>query len=159
MTAFKAVIFSLIFVFASGCSTLEKNETLKKMVIAGAVGFGVGQLREQNKQAYGAMYAGLAASGTAAYIAIQNQNKKDELQEQNQELRMKLDSFQKRYEPRLVQQGNSLFSSPIPKTVSALVDPGEWKRYKLDQWVQDPNQPNIWYRQVEMFEITPPAPR
>lgn len=159
MTVYKLSIFLGLVAHLSACATFEKSETLKKMAIAGAVGYVIGQQRENNKQAYGAMYGGLAASAVGAYQVYQDSSKVSDLHEENNQLRMKLDSFQKRYEPQLVQQGSSLFNSPLPKEVSSLVDPGEWKRYRMDQWVQDPNQSNIWYRQVEMFEIIPPVSR
>lgn len=129
------------------------------MLIGAAVGSLVGQTKENNKNAYTSMYAGIGAATAGAVSVYMNASSDDELKKENQSLKIKNEQFQKQLEPQLVQKGTSLFSSPLPKEVSSLVDPGEWKRYKLDQWVQDPNQPNTWYRQVEMFEIIPPATR
>jgi hypothetical protein len=159
MTVYKyAILFSLCLA-VSGCSTIEKSKTLKRMAIAGAIGYGLGQFKSNNKDAYGLIYAGAAASSAAAFTAFEEMQKNQKIDDENNQLRMKLDAFQKKFEPKVIQQGNSLFNSPLPKEVSGLVDPGEWKRYKLDQWVQDPNQLNVWYRQVEMFEIIPPSSR
>lgn len=159
MIAAKIIILFALAIYLSSCATVENTEILKRMAVAGAVGYAAGQRKSENKQAYSLMYAGIAASSVGAYSIYQNSKSEDKVREENKALKIKLDQFQNRYEPKLVQQGNSLFNSPIPKEVSTLVDPGEWKRYKLDQWVQDPNQSNIWYRQVEMFEIIPPVSR
>ena len=157
MSAFKAFIFSLLTVFLSGCATLKDTSTLQRMALAGAAGYLAGQTRNQNKDAYGLMYAGLAASAVGAYSAYQDSEQFTARERENKDLKSKLDAFQKRFEPQLISQGKSLFSSPLPREVSSLVEPGEWKRYKMDQWVQDPNQPNVWIRQVEIFEIIPPV--
>jgi hypothetical protein len=159
MNVYKLLLLLAIFLTFPGCSTLEKSQTLKRMAIAGVLGVGVAQIKNDNRSAYSMMYGSVGAASAAAYTALEDIGKSDDLKKENQELRANLDSFQKKYEPRLIQHGNSLFSSPVPKEVSNLVDPGEWKRYKMDQWVQDPNQSNIWYRQIEMFEIIPPASR
>lgn len=129
------------------------------MAIGAAVGGLVGQSRSENREAYSAMYAGIGAATAGAISALVNVPDENQIKKENENLKEQVRKFEKQLQPQLVQQGNSLFSSPIPKEVSSLVEPGEWKRYKMDQWVQDQNQPNTWYRQVEMFEIIPPVAR
>lgn len=140
-----------------GCATSTRNKVLRDMAIGAATGALVAQTKTDYRMTYTAMYAGTGAAIAGAISTYVNVSKDEELQMENQQLKTKLDHFQKQLQPQLIQQGNSLFSSPIPKEVAGLVEPGEWKRYKLDQWVQDPNQSNTWYRQVEMFEIIPPV--
>lgn len=140
-----------------GCATSTRNKVLRDMAIGAAAGALVAQTKTDYRMTYTAMYAGAGAAIAGAISTYLNVSKDEELQMENQHLKTKLDHFQKQLQPQLIQQGNSLFSSPIPKEVAGLVEPGEWKRYKLDQWVQDPNQSNTWYRQVEMFEIIPPV--
>lgn len=140
-----------------GCATSTRNKVLRDMAIGAAAGALVAQIKTDYRMTYTAMYAGAGAAIAGAISTYVNVSKDEELQMENQQLKTKLDHFQKQLQPQLIQQGNSLFSSPIPKEVAGLVEPGEWKRYKLDQWVQDPNQSNTWYRQVEMFEIIPPV--
>ena len=129
------------------------------MVVGAAVGALVGQTRTGNREAYSAMYAGIGAATAGAVSALINVPDENQMKRENETLKEQVKKFEKQLQPQLVQQGSSLFSSPIPIEVSSLVEPGEWKRYKLDQWVQDQNQPNTWYRQVEMFEIIPPVAR
>lgn len=115
------------------------------------------EYQNQNATMYGAL--GGLITGTAALLLDVDKTNQNEIKLENEKLKTKLNEFQSRLEPKLINQGTSLFNSPLPKEVSSLIEPGEWKRYKMDEWVQDPNQPNTWYRQVEMFEITPPVAR
>lgn len=140
-----------------GCATSTRDKVLRDMAIGAAAGALLGQTKSDYRSTYSTMYAGIGAAAAGAVSTYVNVSKDDELRSENQNLKTKLDQFQKQMQPQLIEQGNSLFSSPIPKEVAGLIEPGEWKRYKLDQWVQDPNQSNTWYRQVEMFEIVPPV--
>lgn len=144
--------------FLCACST-----PYKKTLLATATGSAIGaiygatrpEFQSQNAVLYGSI-GGLAA-GVGALLLDVDQLHFEKTRMENERLKAKLDEFQKKLEPQLVSQGKSLFSSPLPKEVSGLIEPGEWKRYKMDQWVPDPNQANTWYRQVEMFEIIPPT--
>ncbi len=159
MTATKLVL-GLSVVFLTACSSMSaRNIILRDMAVGAAVGALVGQARTDNREAYSAMYAGVGAATAGAISALINVPDENQIKRENENLKEQVWKFEKQLQPQLVQHGNSLFSSPIPKEVSSLVEPGEWKRYKMDQWVQDQNQPNTWYRQVEMFEIIPPVAR
>lgn len=159
MTATK-FIFLMSALFLTACSsTNTRNIILRDIAIGAAVGALVGQSRSENREAYSAMYAGIGAAAAGAVSALMNVPDENQIKKENEILKEQVRKFEKQLQPQLVQQGSSLFSSPIPKEVSSLVEPGEWKRYKMDQWVQDQNQPNTWYRQVEMFEIIPPVAR
>lgn len=159
MTATK-LVFGLSVVFLAACSsTNTRNIILRDMTVGAAVGALVGKARTDNREAYSAMYAGVGAATAGAISALINVPDENQIKKENENLKEQVRKFEKQLQPQLVQQGNSLFSSPIPKEVSSLVEPGEWKRYKMDQWIQDQNQPNTWYRQVEMFEIIPPVAR
>ncbi len=144
--------------FLTSCSlSSTRNKVLRDMALGATAGALIAASKEEHRAAYTTMYAGVGAAAAGAVSIYVNASDDENLKQQNENLKTKLDQFQKRLEPQLVQNGNSLFSAPLPKEVSSLVEPGEWKRYKMDQWVQDPNQPNTWYRQVEMFEMIPPT--
>lgn len=157
MTATKFTLLLTVIFISSCSSTNTRNIILRDMAVGAAVGALVGQTRSENREAYSAMYAGIGAATAGAVSALINVPDENLIKKENETLKEQVRKFEKQLQPQLVQQGNSLFSSPIPKEVSSLVEPGEWKRYKMDQWVQDQNQPNTWYRQVEMFEIIPPV--
>lgn len=150
----------LALLILSSCTSMNtRNTILRDIAIGAAVGALAGQTRDENRAAYSTMYAGVGAATAGAISAVLNIPDENKIKSENEALKEQVKKFERQLQPQLVQQGNSLFSSPIPKEVSSLVEPGEWKRYKMDQWVQDQNQPNTWYRQVEMFEIIPPAAR
>ncbi len=142
------------------CATPYRNTitaTAAGVAIGGIYGMSRPEYQNQNATMYASL-GGLVAGTTALLLDVDKTNQ-NEIKLENEKLKIKLNEFQARLEPKLISQGSSLFESPLPKEVSALIEPGSWKRYQMNEWVQDPNQSNIWYRQVEMFEITPPVAR
>lgn len=157
-TLFVLATVLVLILIAIGCSTANtRDHVLRDMVIGAGVGALLAQSKSDNREAYTAMYAGAGAATVGAISVYLNVSKDDSIKNENEQLKSRLDQFQKQLQPQLVQKGSSLFASPLPKEVAGLVEPGEWRKYKMDQWVQDPNQSNTWYRQVEMFEIIPPV--
>ncbi len=160
MTATKMLAAAAVGSFLSACATNStQTKIYRDMAIGAALGSVFGQMKPDNRTAYTLMYGGLGAAAGAVISTAYNVPEGDQIKRENELLKSQVQKFEKQMQPQLVQRGSSLFASPIPKEVSGLVEPGEWKRYKMDQWVQDPNQPNTWYRQVEMFEIIPPVAR
>lgn len=155
-------ILSLLVISVTSCQTSNsfKESFYRNMAIGLVGGYLVGQTKPTNKEAYGYMYGAAAASMMAAgTVFLSDPSQGSPAQKENESLKEQIKKMQKDLEPKLTEQGKSLFTSPLPAEVTNLIEPGEWKRYKMDQWVQDPNQTNTWYRQVEMFEIIPPNPR
>lgn len=160
MTASKLLIITLVIVILNGCTSLNTRNTILRDIALGSIaGAIIGQTKSTQREANIQMYAGIGGAAAGALSAMFNIPDENQLKTENEKLRTQISKFEKQLQPQLVQQGHSLFNSPLPKEVSSLVEPGEWKRYKLDQWVQDPQQQNTWYRQVEMFEIIPPVAR
>ena len=158
MNAFKNIsLITIIVVITTSCVSQNTRTTIiRDIAIGAAVGALIGQTKSEHREAYTSIYASTGAAVgaiTSVYLNVSNENFKKE----NDDLKIQIQKFEKQLRPELIKQGNSLFNSPLPSEVASLVEPGEWKRYKLDQWVQDQNQPNTWYRQVEMFEIIPPV--
>lgn len=141
----------------SGCAgSTFKEKTIRNMVAASLVGAVIGQNEPDSKAGWSMVYAGAGASLAALGSVLWLEPNEDAIRE-NEVLKAKLDEFERLTKPKQIASGGSLFKTPPPKELQGIVELGEWKRYKLDQWVQDPNQPNTWYRQVEMFEVIPPA--
>ncbi|HND85112.1 MAG TPA: hypothetical protein PLU50_04855 [Pseudobdellovibrionaceae bacterium] len=141
----------------SGCAGNSfKEKTIRNMVAASLVGAAIGQNEPDSKAGWSMVYAGAGAS-LAALGSVLWLEPNEDAKRENEVLKAKLDEFERLTKPKLVSSGGSLFKTPPPKELQGIVELGEWKRYKLDQWVQDPNQPNTWYRQVEMFEVIPPG--
>lgn len=144
----------------TGCSQIQKHRnTFLSAGVGAIIGGAYGYSRPEEKSKNATMYSSVGAlvAGSLSLAFNLDGLNDDQLKVENGYLKNKLDDFQKRLEPKLISEGKSLYSSPLPKDMQALIEPGEWKRYKMDQWVQDPNQPNTWFRQIEMFEIIPPV--
>lgn len=161
MNVFRLSSILVLVVCIARADYSTRDRVYQNMALAGTAGALYGFSRPDYKNNYAILYGAVGAALASAITLyfFDPDVKSSSLSEENKRLKSLLDDFEKRNDPKLFQQGNSLFYSTIPKEVSGLVDPGEWKRYKMDQWVQDPNQSNIWYRQVEMFEIIPPVSR
>lgn len=160
MTASKLLTITFALLILNGCTSLNtRNTILRDIALGSVVGALIGQSRSTQREANTVLYAGVGGATAGTLSALINVPDENQLKNENEKLKAQILKFEKQLQPQLVQQGNSLFTLPIPKEVSSLVEPGEWKRYKLDQWVQDPQQQNTWYRQVEMFEIIPPVAR
>lgn len=157
-----ATNLSIVLAIAATTQIANASQSLalRNALIAGAMGAAIGTNQEHSRRSntliLGSVGFGL---GLLASMYYYNLDSNPDLKAENSSLKKKLDEFQKQLEPKLVGGGSGLLQSPLPKDVAQLVNPGEWKRYKMDQWVQDTNQPNIWYRQVEMFELIPPEAR
>lgn len=133
------------------CATTARNKTLQLMGASAAAGAIYGASRQEFKSENALLYgAGAAAVAGVVGLYMFNDTK------QVDDLERKLQALEKQFAPVLVTEGNSALSAPLPKDISKLVKPGSWRRYKLDQWVQDEANPNVWYRQREMFELVPP---
>lgn len=125
------------------------------MAVGAVVGGLYGQQMNTYKDTHTAMYSGIGAATGAlvSNILLNPDENSEKLAEENKKLTEELNKFKT---PLPVAEGKNLFSTPIPKDLSRVIRPGEWRRYKLDQWVKDNSQENVWYRQTEMFEIIPP---
>lgn len=151
----KAVSFVAILLWSSGCATSFKGKFWQSVATGAAVGAIYGSTKPQSKQAYTTMWGATGAAAGAILATTFNdpEYEQNRLKSEIASLNAQLATFS----PKMTSKGNSLYSKALPKELSGLVEPGEWKHYKLDQWVQDPMQSNTWYRQVEMFEIIPPT--
>lgn len=129
------------------------------MAIGAAVGVAIAQTQSHNRFAYSVMYGGVGAAATGLVSSYYRTRDVDELSRENIKLQNQITEFEKKLNPKLLAKGESLFSSPLPREVSGLVDLGEWKHWRVDEWVRDQADENTWYRQTEMFEIVPPVSR
>ena len=156
MNALNRIIILSISASVIGCATTSKDKILRNTLIAAGSGAAYGYNRQNYPISNAALYGATAAAltGIASLYLYDPDKETQKLKQETALLKEKIDQFEK---PTLIDQGNSLFKSPFPPSLSKLVQPGEWKRYRIDQWVQDPNNQNIWIKQVEMYEIIPPS--
>ena len=147
------VILSLNII---ACSSVYKK-TISTSLAAGALGAVYGSTKEDYKNQNAALYGALSALAAGAVALSLDVDELKASKNEAESLRVKLNQFEKRLEPKLIASGNSLFNSPLPREVSGLIEPGEWKKYKMDEWVQDQNDQNSWVRQIERIEFVLPG--
>jgi hypothetical protein len=149
-----------IIIYFTGCSVKPKK-VLTETAIATGVGIVAGVLltpKGESQAAHGALWgasSGLAYSGVALYRMSQHRKEKES--KEIRKLSLELSNYKNQFDPKLVKSGLGLKESPLPKELKSFIRPGEWKHYKLDRWVKDDSQDNVWVRQTELFEFIPPT--
>ena len=140
----------------TGCATTHKEKIIRNSLLAASTGVAYGVTQDEFKTQHALMYGATAGLITAAVSLYYYDPEKEaeSLKKETAALKAKLDEFKN---PVLLNQGSTLFSSQIPGELSKFVQPGSWKHYSLNQWIQDPNNQNIWIKQTEMYEIIPPS--
>ncbi len=138
----------------TSCATTQTQKILRDMAIAGAVGIAVAQTRSENKMAYGLMYGGLSAAGAgAAGLYIHNpEGRSEKLENENAEMKRKLDEA---FAPKLESKSPGTMGGKIPDKYKRLVNPGEWRVYAIDQWMEDGE--NRLVHQDKIMELVPPS--
>ncbi|MBL7557609.1 MAG: hypothetical protein JNM24_17400 [Bdellovibrionaceae bacterium] len=137
-----------------GCSSLStKEKVVLNSTIAGAAGYTYGEHKETNKNSnallYGSMFA-LGASIASIYF-FDPDSEKEKYRTESIELKKKLDEFQN---PRLVVETNSFQTGKVPLKYKNMIEPGSWKIYEIDEWVEDGE--NRLIHQDKLMELTPP---
>jgi hypothetical protein len=156
----RLLIIVFIIIYFTGCTTHPKK-ALRNAAIVTGVGAVAGALiapRSEKKEAHAALWgaaSGLAYSGVTFYQMYKEEKKRDS--EKVQKLSLELEKYKQQFDPKLIQSGVGLKEAPLPNQLKGFIRPGEWKHYKLDQWVKDENQENVWVRQTELFEFIPPT--
>ena len=154
-----AALTTLFVLSTVGCATTKKEKSLLLMGGAATVGAAYGASRPEEKIKNAVLYGSILATGAAvASLFIFDQDRENaDLKREAEELKRANDLLKLELSPKLRTQGSSLLGAPVPPELRRLVKPGGWKRYKLDRWVQDEGNENVWFRQTEMFEVTPPS--
>lgn len=153
MNVFKILVISLTLVTLS-CATTQREKIIQNIAIGAAVGFAIGASKDTSKVANGLMYGGIAGSvagSVTAYLSnVDSENSR--LSSENTTLKAELDKI---YSPNLVQKTDGFLNSKIPEKYKNMINPGEWKVYSMDQWVDDGE--NRLIHQDKIMELTPPS--
>lgn len=153
MNASKLLALALV-VANVGCATTKTEKIIRDMAIAGAVGILIAQQKHENRMAYSAMYGGLGAAGAGVaglYIHDPEGNSK-RLERENAEMRARID---RELGPRLEIMSPGTMGGKIPDKYSRLVNPGQWRIYATDQWIEDGE--NRMVHQDKIMELIPPS--
>ena len=95
---------------------------------------------------------GLAAGALVSTLLFDPDQKIESLNQENQKLKSEIDQINN---PLPEFSSTAFLNSKIPDKYKNLISPGEWRVYKLDQWVEDGE--NRMLHQDKMMELIPPT--
>ena len=160
--SFLLLAFSLLAV--GGCASLDTNR--KKSFASLAIGVSGGALmgpslapKSDSKSGWMALCAAMGGVAAGIFNAV-HYDGSEEVEKANQErlsLIKLLDAEKSKHAPKIVAEGNSLLGGNPAKELPGIIKPGGWRKYKLDRWVADGDNENIFFRQTEMLEVIPPV--
>ena len=155
----RTILWWLIVLSLSACATTRKEKALLLVGGGATLGAAYGASRPEERSKNAVLYGSMVAAGAAvaSFFVFDPDKENSLLTAEAEELRRANELLKFELNPKLFTQGSSLLGAPVPLELRRLVKPGGWKRYKLDRWVQDEGNENVWYRQTEMFEVTPPS--
>lgn len=138
----------------SSCASTPREAIMRNIIVGAATGYVIGSQRKDNSKAYGFLYAGLAGStaGLATAYLASDDSESGRLRADNKKLKSELDKI---YSPTLVHAENGMMSAKVPEKYKAMINPGEWKIYAYDQWVEDGE--NRLIHQDKIMELIPPS--
>lgn len=149
----KTLCFTLLSL-TIGCAHTTKEKVFQNMLIAGATGVVIGQQKEDYKTTYSTMYGGMAAAIAAAVTLYINDPDKesDKLREEIRSMKVQMDQIG---EPRLASQTPATFGAKVPSKYRSMINPGEWRVYEINQWIDDGD--NRLIHQDKIMELIPPS--
>ncbi len=156
---FRFSVVILLITALSSCSSLDYREkALVYSAAAGATGYliGSGSAKEGESEAmHGALWGSLAAlTVSTAFLYFMDHEKSI------RERRVKdfnaegLESFKNNINIDTKSGSAGFKGNDLPEDVNGLIVPGNWKLYKIDEWVKLPN--NKVVHQDKLLEFNPP---
>ena len=153
MFANKSILLLSMSILTS-CATTTREKILRNIIVAGSAGYLIGIQREENKNAYGLLYASSAAAGAALITTYlyDDDSEAERLVNENKKLKQELEKV---YSPSLVYQGSGTMNGKVPEKYKNLVNSGELKIFAMDEWIEDGE--NRLIHQDKMMELIPPS--
>lgn len=138
----------------TGCASSFKKQFYQSMAAGAAAGALYGASKPENRSAYMTMWAGVGAAAGAAFAVYQNDpdEEANRLRAETARVKAELDRL---HDPKIEAQTSAFFGSKVPEKYRALINPGEWRVSKIDQWVEDDE--NRLIHQDLVMELVPPS--
>lgn len=154
MNVLKRTSFLLATIYFVSCASTPREVIMRNIIIGAVAGYAVGSQRKENQNAYGLLYSGIAgtAAGLATTYLSNTDSENERLLAENKKLKGDLEKV---YSPSLVYEGNGMMNAKVPEKYKAMIQPGEWKIYAYDQWVEDGD--NRLIHQDKIMELIPPS--
>ncbi len=124
------------------------------MALAGSAGVAYGYSQSDYKGTQAALYGSLAAAIAAVTTLYFEDPDKEEIKLRNEvkSLKAKLDQIN---EPKLIGMQPAIIGARIPEKYKSLIQPGEWRVYEMDEWVEESE--NRIIHQDKVMELVPPS--
>lgn len=157
----KTLTFLFLLPLLSSCATHRQSQLAMMgggVIVGGIVG-GSTVPRGEKKLPHEALWGGVLGSALGV-LSLYLFDSGKEIETQKQEvmrLQGELEKFQAHLSPKLLAQGKNLFKESLPDEARRLISPGEWKKYSVDEWIQDTQNPNTWLHYNLMYEFIPPS--
>ena len=150
----RVTIFFLSAFAFSGCATSSKTKVLSSMASAATLGGIYGLSRPEAKSQNALLWAGVSSAVAGAVaISISDPDKEaDRLRQEATRLREELEILNS---PRIEKQTTGLFGAKVPEKYRSLINPGEWRVSRIDQWIEDDE--NRLIHQDLVMELVPPS--
>ena len=147
-------VFILASLALSGCATSTKMKVLSSMAGAAALGGIYGLSRPEAKSQNALLWAGVgsAVAGAVAVSLSDPDKEAERLRQETIRLREELEMLNS---PRVEKQTTGLFGAKVPEKYRSLINPGEWRVSRIDQWIEDDE--NRLIHQDLVMELIPPS--
>ncbi len=154
MSVYKSCFLILPFISFSCATNTAREKILKNMLIGAATGIAIGQMKSENKTGYSLLYAGAISSvvgaGSVWYSDLNEDSER--LIKDNHKLKTEMERI---FQPSLKFETTGMMNSKVPEKYNSMINPGEWKIYALDQWIEAGE--NQLIHQDKMMELIPPS--
>jgi gas vesicle protein len=131
-----------------------KQKFTANILIGAALGALLGRSSESLPNMHAKMYAaaGAAIGGAATVYLTDSAQEETRLRAEIVKIQADLEQATK---PQVEATTSGLMNSKVPEKYKAMINPGEWVVYNMDQWIEDSE--NHLIHQDKMMELTPPS--
>jgi hypothetical protein len=149
----RAIATALSAFAVCGCATTFKGRMLTAMGTSAAAGMAVGFSKPESKTANALLWGAVGAT-TAAVVTLLISDPDSETERYKMEARRLREELDLLNSPKIEKQSTGLFGNKVPEKYRELINPGEWKVSRLDEWLEDDE--NRLIHHDLLMELTPP---
>lgn len=143
-----------LLIFNFGCATTYKEKMYQTMAMGAAGGAAYGLSKPESRDAYALMWAGIGAA-VGAIVSAHFSDPDKEIEKLRTESKILREEMDQLSSPRIEAQSSAFFGSKVPEKYRALINPGEWRVSRIDQWIEDDD--NRLIHQDLVMDLIPPS--
>lgn len=149
----KMMMLAVLFL-ASGCASTAKNRIYQSMAAGALAGAMHGLSKPEDKEAYALMWSGVGAA-VAGAIALHHFDPEKDVERLKAETSRLQEEMDRINSPRIEAKSSAFFGNRVPEKYRDLINPGEWRVSRIDQWIEDDE--NRLIHQDLVMELVPPS--